>query len=55
MLQFDLLLVLGAVVVFAGWLVASRRARTICRASLAHMGQDCEVCPKTFKITASPK
>jgi hypothetical protein len=55
MLQFDLLLVFGAVVVFAGWLLVSRRARTICRASLAHVGRDCDVCPKTFKITASPK
>jgi hypothetical protein len=55
MLQFDLLLVFVALVGFAGWLVMSRRARTICRASIAHMGNDCEVCPKTFKITASRK
>ena len=53
MLNPDLLLMGGAVIAFAGWLIVSRRARTICRASVTHMKGGCEICPKTFKVTVS--
>jgi hypothetical protein len=55
MFSFDLVLILGAVIVLAAWLTISRRARAICRASVTHMGRRCDVCPRTFRVTTHPK